>query len=144
MTIDLRPQFVAIVRDLVGTPYVRHGRTRWGLDCGGAPILALREMGFDPADVLNYPETGRGGSLRLAVEANCRRIVASEAGPGDIAVLWFDRNTREPQHVVTLVEPDRIVHAYQGSGRVVETALCRAWRRRVDSWWRFRALEGGD
>lgn len=63
-------------------------------------------------------------------------IPAAEAQPGDVLLLVMGRG-QPASHSGVLVEPDRIVHAYQTTGKVCVMRLDARWRARIRFAFRF-------
>lgn len=130
-------EFVRIVSSLAdgSVPHVHAGRTRHGVDCAGVVAVALMEMGVDFEDVQTYRSLARNGSLVGAFDRNFDRCAEMEYGSP--VLLWWDRKTREPQHVAVYVGDGMIVHSYARVGRVVKSHL-GLWSQRVTHSYRFR------
>lgn len=120
-------------------PFVHNGRSRAGLDCGGLILLSLWENGV-PAPDWPKPYIRMVHKQHILINA-CRchldAIPIADADHGDLLMMWWNRHTKEPQHLAILNGPDRIVHAYTGSSTVVHVHLSPKYRRRITHAFRF-------
>lgn len=137
-------EYVERLRSLEGIRWVHQGRSRHGVDCIGVLMLPLLEAGVLQDNVPNYPRTSHEKTLVAALQQHCEPVAWSDRREGDVLLMWWNRSTRAPQHLASLVRmedgTDGIVHSYMDAGRVVCSHLGR-WRRRVLSVWRIRELE---
>lgn len=120
-------------------PFVHQGRSWAGVDCAGLVLVAAWDNGLDLPD---WPEPyGRAAfGQRLVRAMRCcglEEIPVSEMGHGDLGCMWFDKGTRELQHVYLVYDDDRIVHAYEGSKVVSDVALTRKYVNRTGTAFRF-------
>jgi cell wall-associated NlpC family hydrolase len=120
---------VRTARGFLGTRFRHQGRVPGrGLDCAGVIVCAAQAAGLMVYDVTGYGRLPDGESLtRHLGMAGCREIAATEARPGDLYLMRFER---EPQHLALVTELG-ILHAYADIGRVVEHRLDEAWRARI-------------
>ena len=66
------------------------------------------------------------------------RIPINRARPGDIIqIAW----AKYPQHLAVLSGEDRIIHATQDAGQVVETTLSAWMRRMIRGAWKYKGVE---
>ncbi len=122
-----RQQVVEAARAWIGVPYQHQGRTRFGVDCVGLLIVVAHDLGLTDYDVSGYSRVPHSGFLADECERMMQRIATVERKPGDVVLLRFKR---EPQHLA-LITDRGFVHAYAGSGRVIETAMPPAWVNRI-------------
>lgn len=133
-------EYVDRVRSLEGVRYEHQGRNEHELDCGGLVIFPLLEQGLPAKDLPNYKRVAHAGSLRKVVEDNCYEVSWGERSEGDIMLMWWNRRTKEGQHLAVLIRmedgEDGMIHAYLDSKKVVRNHLGK-WRKRVISVWRL-------
>jgi NlpC/P60 family putative phage cell wall peptidase len=120
----------------VGTPY-RHQASSKGIgcDCLGLVRGVWRELyGHDlEAPVPYAPDWAEAeGEERLLAGAG-RHFEATDAeAPSAATLLVFRWRAHLPaKHAGIAVSPTHFVHAYEGGGRVVKSALVPQWRRRI-------------
>lgn len=122
-----REQFLAEARTWIDVPWVHQGRNRHGVDCIGLVLVTCWELGLTDYDISGYGRTPNADMLMRELDTHAHRIDLADALPADLALSRFNG---DPQHVGILTDIG-ILHAYAGSGRVVETPLPGAWRRRI-------------
>ena len=130
---------VAAARRWLGTPYRHQGSRRGvGADCLGLLRGVWREVvGREPTAVPPYTcdwaEIDPGEPLLAAA---ARYLVpATGIEVGTVIVFRWSPGAAA-KHCAIATAPDRMIHAYAGSG-TVEGALPPAWRRRVVALHRF-------
>jgi len=131
--------YIVLVRSLVGCPYAHAGRSRNGVDCLGAAIVPLNEMGIYPPDQYNYSREAFDNSLALEIGKHTDPVQVDMVEKGDILLFWCNRKTRMPQHVAVYIGDNTIVHAYMPVGRVVEGPI-GAWSKRITHAFRIPML----
>lgn len=83
----MRPEAPAWARAYIGIPFVDHGRTMEGADCGGlARLIWQRECGFTVRDHHDYSGTDMQDLPQI------ERIIAAERESGDWLHIPFDRD----------------------------------------------------
>lgn len=65
------------------------------------------------------------------MESFLTKVPIDEMAPADIAVFWFDKETKLPQHAGLLTERLGMIHTYNHVGRVVEMESIRHWKKRL-------------
>jgi NlpC/P60 family putative phage cell wall peptidase len=120
-----------------GTPY-RHQGSRKGVGCdclglvrGVWRVLYGCPLGEPEPYAPDWAETG--GAERLLVGARLHfheRDDTSKANAGDLLVFRW-RPGVPAKHLGILVDGASFVHAYEGAGAVVQSALVPQWRRRI-------------
>lgn len=112
----LGSRMVAEARKYLGTPYVRGGTSRRGLDCSGLIIAVTREFG------LKLPRTA------AAQYGNGQRVDRGNLQPGD---LVFFKNTyrRGISHVGFYVGDGRFIHASRAGRPVAHASLDDSYYR---------------
>lgn len=121
-----REAFIAEARSWAGTPYVHQGRNRHGVDCIGLLLVTCWAIGLTDYDVTGYGRTPNADFMMR----ECDRLMTrtTDPRPGDVLLMRFHR---EPQHILILTEPARVIHAWADADRVVEVNCPPSWRRRV-------------
>jgi NlpC/P60 family putative phage cell wall peptidase len=122
-----RSEVVAAAREWIGVPYMHQGRNRFGVDCVGLLIVVARGLGLTSYDVTGYSRVPHAEFLRTECDRMMGRIPIDERQPGDVVLMRFKR---EPQHLAFVTDRG-FLHAYGGSGRVVESAMPPEWVRRI-------------
>lgn len=129
---------VALARGWVGTPYVHQAATQGaGADCLGLVRGVWRGLyGTEPEPVPAYTpdwdECGREELLWRAALRHLQPKAVAQAASGDV-LLFRMRAGAVAKHLGIQGEVGAgasFIHAYSGQG-VVESALTRAWARRV-------------
>jgi NlpC/P60 family putative phage cell wall peptidase len=126
----------AEARAWIGTPY-RHQGSRKGVGCDCLGLVrgiwrtlygkALEECGPYAPD---WAEAGGEERLLSAARRHFRGKSSLEIDPGDL-ILFRWRPHLPAKHVAILVDGGYFVHAYEGAGAVVRSALVPQWRRRI-------------
>jgi len=133
-------RYIEALRGWVGTPFAHGQACRGaGCDCIGLVLGAAAEAGAElPLPRSRYSALP-DGSLLAIISAHCRALESVRAG----ALLIF-RTPAEPHHIAVATAADTMIHAWICAGRVCETGIDRAWRRRLHSIWWPPYLEAGD
>jgi hypothetical protein len=121
------------IKDLVGVPYVRHGRDLNGLDCYGCAILAERIItGKELKDVFyeNPTDEQKAGIMKILEEGIPHtRLDGPEKGAvAEIFVLG------QPFHVGVCLGDGTFIHAMEKIGVIIEP-LWR-YRHRIKGYYR--------
>lgn len=131
------------VADLIGIPFVEHGRSCEGADCWGLVRLALRR-GFG-LEVPDYTEdyvttTDREEIARLIAQEAMAWIpvLSTDAKPGDV-VLFRIRGS--VSHAGLVLDPPWFLHTQIGIESVRERWDSPLWRRRISGCVRHPALQ---
>jgi hypothetical protein len=98
---------LAVVNQLLGTPYVWGGNGTGGVDCSGFTRAVYEAMGIDLPRV-SYQQANAG-----------QHITQAEARPGDL--VWWDLNGRNPgaDHVGIYMGNGKVAEASSSKGQVV-------------------------
>lgn len=144
---DWRADVVAEVRRWIGTPY-RHQQSvkHVGCDCIGLVRGVWREIWdrepeLPPAYSSDWADTTGEETLLNAASRHMMPVEIAAISPGDL-LLFRWRPHLPAKHCGILVEPDRMVHAYQSAGAVCEGWLAPQWRKQVVAAFAFPP-EGG-
>jgi NlpC/P60 family putative phage cell wall peptidase len=130
----------------VGTPYRHQGsRKNVGCDCLGLVRgiwrglygCELEEPGPYAPD---WAEAGGEERLLSAARRHFREKAAAESAPGDL-LLFRWRPYLPAKHLGILVDGASFVHAYEGAGAVVQSALVPQWRKRIAATFAFPDAE---
>ncbi|RJF70979.1 peptidase P60 [Rhodopseudomonas palustris] len=141
----IRDRIVAEARGWIGTPYVHQASCKGsGADCLGLVrgvwrALYGHEPEIPPAYGQSWAEESGEETLRDAARRHLIEIDVAAAMPGDVILIRV-RDRGPAKHAAILVEPGRIVHAYDRHA-VQECALPDAWRRRTAYAFRFPYAE---
>jgi len=115
-------------RACLGTPFHHQGRLPGsGLDCIGLVVVALRAVGLEVRDRLDYGVRPDGTSLVAALESHGARR-APDIAMGNILLIRFDH---QPQHVALATGPETMIHSFAPAGKVIETTIGPYWQRRI-------------
>jgi cell wall-associated NlpC family hydrolase len=115
-------------RSFIGVPYVHQGRTRAGLDCIGLILAIGEELGKPVKQDYAYQQIPEPSILWKGLDDNFIRKPAHRLAPGDIMVF---RIAVDPQHIAIYLGDDRMLHAYENVGQVVEHRYADVWKRRL-------------
>ena len=121
---------IQIARDCIGTPFQHQARVPGiGLDCAGVLVHVLQSLDLPCIDERGYPRYPYRGLIKSILDSqpSLRSIPRSELAAGDWLLMRFKI---EPQHVA-LFTGSTMIHAYSGSGRVVEHSLDQVWKKRI-------------
>ena len=139
-------QVVAEALTWIGTPYRHHGsRKGVGCDCLGLVRgiwRALYGRALDEPGAYSSDWAEAGGEERLlsAARRHFREKAMAESAPGDL-LLFRWRLHLPAKHLGIRIDETSFVHAYEGAGKVVRSALVPQWRRRVAATFAFPDAE---
>lgn len=110
------PRFIEDAKSFENVPYHHQGRSRFGIDCIGLAIAALRMQGVMVEASADYGKSPRGDQLLREIEASglVDRLDprTTEIMPGDILIFTLQH---DPQHVgIALDIPGHMIHAASG------------------------------
>lgn len=127
-------------RALIGVPYRHQGRTEFGLDCIGVPVLIAQRLQILPAEFekANYGRLPRAELIEKTMQY-CTQL--DEIEPGAMLLIRWP-GERNPGHSA-IYTGESIVHAYQLLQRVVEHGYRGAWVRLTHSLWRLPGVTRG-
>lgn len=132
MALITRSAIVEEAYKWIGTPYHHQGRLRGvGVDCVGLLLGITDALGVSLIDKPEFRVIRRvvGQDFILgSFREQC--VEVTNYGPGDVLVMWFNRQNRRPQHIAIVV-PDGIVHTYSSVHKVVRQRWTPKWRERV-------------
>ena len=130
----------------VGTPYRHQGdRKGMGCDCIGLVRGVWHALYGHAAEAPGpyQPDWAEGGTeeaLLHGIRRHCREKTPAIAQPGDL-VLFRWRPHLPARHAGILVRDGGFVHAYEGAGVVVRSALVPQWRRRIAAAFAFPEIQ---
>jgi cell wall-associated NlpC family hydrolase len=121
------------INDLVGVPYVKHGRDLRGLDCYGCAILAENILtGKELPDVFyENPTDEQRAEVMKIVEEGVPHIILDRPEKGAIVEIFF---LGLPSHVGVCLGEGLFIHAIEKIGVVIEP-LWR-YKRRIKGYYR--------
>lgn len=121
--------FMEAARGWVGTRWVHQGRTKDGIDCAGLLIVAGADVGVVVPDLQGYRRTPNPekfvGFLMDITDPQ------TTIEPGYFGIF---RDGNQPCHVGVFGERDgrtTLIHAYVGTGKVIEEPYAHDWPRRL-------------
>lgn len=131
---------VAEARRLVGTLYRHQGRSEFGIDCIGVPIVIGQRLNLLPDSFLraNYGKLPKAELIEKTKDY-CTRLDAIE--PGALLLIRWP-GEQNPGHAV-IFTGETIVHAWDQHDRVVEHGYRGAWVKLTHSMWRLPGVIGG-
>lgn len=106
---------VEAARDWLGVVYRHQGRTRFGVDCAGLVVCAMRDLGIEIADKRAYSRQPFNGELESTGLKHFRPV--AQALPGDVFLMSFAGN---PVSHVAIYTGENIIHSYSNIGCVIE------------------------
>jgi len=136
-----RSDIVAAAREWIDTPFVWQASVKGvGADCRGLISGVARDLGLPEADSF-YARTADYAKVDPALlKAGLRAVFdpATVERPGDVLLLDIGG---KPQHLAIYVGCGRMIHTYGNNlSRVIEVAMGRAWRDKIDSVWTWRGI----
>ncbi|MDD3287432.1 MAG: NlpC/P60 family protein [Alphaproteobacteria bacterium] len=130
-------KMIFAARRCLGVPFHHQGRQpEFGLDCIGLVVVALRAVGADVRDQLDYSSRPDGMKLVDALIEH-GAVKVGDISPADVLLFRYDN---QPQHVALATSGDTMIHSFAPAGRVVETFIGDYWRRRMLGSYRFSQL----
>ncbi|MGH6826412.1 NlpC/P60 family protein [Methyloceanibacter sp.] len=135
-----REQIVAAARGWIGTPYHHQASVKGaGCDCLGLIRGLWRELLGEepeamPAYTRDWGDVTGSEPLLAAARRNLTPIAPGLARPGDILV--FRMQAGVAKHAGVITDVGHFIHAVEELG-VVEVALTRWWRRRIEAAFSF-------
>ena len=114
-------------------PYQHRGMTRYGCDCTGLIIGALKEMGYGKNYQLRiYPpdwnlHSGADNHIVEEISRVADRI--ERPGAGDLVLFYFGRCIA---HIGVIIENGLFIHCHRKSKRCVVSSLWNSpWTKRI-------------
>jgi len=129
-----RQDIINAARNYLGVRYKHQGRTRFGLDCLGLVVRVAHDLGLTNEDSTDYGTVPDG--RRLMREMDARLDIITNAQPGDVLLIRFDKN---PQHLAIMTDKG-IIHSYAQVRGVVEHRLDEEWANRIVRSYSFRGI----
>lgn len=135
---------VAAARQWTDTPYMhQHTVKGAGTDCLGLVRGVYRDViGPEPEVPPNYsPSWGEGDRYEVLLIAAARHLVeVDEWGVGDVLMFRMKRGVIV-KHCGIVTSDTHMIHAYQGAGRVIESALVPYWRNKIVGAFRYPGVK---
>jgi len=122
---------IAEARSYVGTKWAHRGRSRFGVDCIGLIVAALKAGGFDFADRQDYGRTPWKNGLEIELRARMGDPV-NDMRAGDIAMMRWNERVN-PSHVGVIAEGGRgftLIHSCSMTS-VCEHDIDSLWLDRI-------------
>jgi len=122
----------------IGTPFKAHGETNEGLDCWGLVRLFYREnysillSDFKSA----YKNVSERRGINAIIDNQVKKWVKVEREeliPGDLVLLAIGGNKC---HIGINIDNNKMLHADEKAGVVVESFNVLRWRERVSGFYR--------
>lgn len=144
-------------RAFIDTPYSHAGRVPGiGLDCTGLLTSVADLVKYPYTDApRDYSQIQDGQTMLEFLRLNMDEVAIADRRPSDVAVFWWDRETKYPIHAGIFVSrPDGLglVHTYTDVRKVVEHIFCprhppkgrmnpyAVWSRRLCHLFRWRGV----
>lgn len=126
-------EFVNVAKAWLGVPYLHQGRSRYGVDCIGYPIVLLRDLKLLPDNFRDYTRYGRqpDGQMEPIVESYCARF--SRPVPGCLVLIMWPK-MKHASHAA-IYTGRTLIHSHQRAGGVVEHGFRGSWLKNLHSTW---------
>jgi len=125
---------IAEARSYVGVKWRHRGRSRFGVDCAGLVVAALRAGGVTIRDRIDYGRNPwKDGLEREFRDHFGDPIPFDDAVPGDVVIMCWDSRQREPAHAGILSDGKyglQIIHSHSHSV-VAEHGIDDRWRDKI-------------
>lgn len=129
-------------KKFLGIPFIHQGRTDAGYDCAGFIRKIAEDCNLykdEVIDIKGYSRIPDGLSLRNAlIKGTAKEKSFKNIKAGDIILMSF---IKEPQHLSLYLGNGKIIHSYQGAGKIVMHDLDSKWLKRVVSVFEFYNIE---
>jgi len=122
--------------DLLGTPFRMQGRADSGVDCAGVIHQAYLAGGIDLAHENRY--AWHSDYSRLMDELLDRYFVQIPSPESCCVVTFYVKTRGKARHMGILVPVAGgfdLIHASQGTKKVVRETFGASWKRRVVAYW---------
>lgn len=121
--------YVEAARSYLGVRWRHQGRDRMGVDCVGLLIVAGADLGIEIADKQGYRRSPDKDAFINHIRDNS--VPADAPRPGTFGIF---RDGNQPCHVGIFAEMHgevSLIHAYVGTGVVMEEVFAHDWPRRL-------------
>lgn len=129
---------IAVARSYLGVKWRHQGRNRMGVDCVGLVLCSLAELGIPAPDMKGYRRTPDP----IFVEHIRNNSLPADAPiPGTLGIF---RDGTQPCHVgifATMHGQTSLIHAYAGTGIVMEEVFIHDWPKKLVEIRAFVGLE---
>lgn len=148
-----RYAFVREARECVGTPYAHMGRVKnVGLDCIGTALWCCNKLNVLPSNYIDEPYGRIPNGIMVRQLRKCCNIIWEKETAGSTPFQTLLTNgdlasfswRREPQHIAVMAIGEQgwnMIHAYDGSGTVIETIMDEPWVHRCQGIYRLPDLK---
>lgn len=110
--------WLAEIEDWVGTPYHHQQKSRYGCDCIGLLIGALRELGVDYSDFDQIDRPGIPRDSYLEDQVLLRSNACDHAIPGSVILFYYGK-VAYARHIGVALSDQRVIHASRDAGKVI-------------------------
>ena len=120
--------FIATARSYLGVKWRHQGRNRMGVDCVGLVLCSLSELGVPAPDMQGYRRTP---DPIFVEHIRNNSLPADGPLPGTLGIF---RDGTQPCHVgifATMHGEVSLIHAYAGTGLVMEEVFIHDWPRKL-------------
>lgn len=120
--------FVESARAYTGVKWRHQGRNRLGVDCVGLVLCSLADIGIIVPDMQGYRRTP---DPIFVQHIRDNSVPAPGPLPGTLGIF---RDGNQPCHVgifATMHGEVSLLHAYAGTGKVMEEVFMHDWPRRL-------------
>jgi cell wall-associated NlpC family hydrolase len=131
-------ELVEQARTYLGTKWRHQGRNQMGVDCVGLVLCCLADLGLEAPDMQGYRRTPDPIFVDH-IRANTDPIM--DKLPGTIGIF---RDGNQPCHVgifATKYDQPSLIHAYAGTGIVMEEPFIHHWPRLLIEVRSFRGID---
>lgn len=118
--------------DLIGAPYVKNGRSVYGIDCWGIVKVICQRRGIivpDPESTLDHEQTQ---AITPDDLPGWSAVKPGDEKPGDVAAYSFGGHVVD--HVGVLLDSGLVLHSREKTGCVALGK--RSYRTKFQGWWR--------
>lgn len=121
--------------EYLDTPFIHQGRLKGvGVDCAGLVVGVAKELNLyneEVSDLKGYSRIPDGETLyQTLLNGTSKEKSMKDLKEGDVLLFRF---TRYPQHVGIYMPNNKLIHSYEGVGKVVIHSLDDKWKNRIIS-----------
>ena len=118
-----REDIVSEARMWVGTPWKHQGRTSYGIDCAGLPIMVGKALGLTTFDITSYPARPDGSFLGPFYDNLIHKPRADLLNQGDVVVFSESGHICHCGIITRKHGVLAVVHAHAKRRKVIEETL---------------------
>jgi cell wall-associated NlpC family hydrolase len=130
--------FIAAARSYMGVKWRHQGRNQMGVDCVGLVLCCLDEIGIPAPDMQGYRRTP---DPIFVEHIRNNSLSSTTTDPGMLGIF---RDGTQPCHVgifATMYGQTSLIHAYAGTGIVMEEVFIHDWPNKLVEVRAFKGLE---